>query len=188
MSKKNNSKKVKDAMQKLNMPVASEIKIKFIEGNIDYIKSNNDNLLFRTYLLSHLLHKTLSIGYIGEFEFLNSNLKFEILDKKLNNEQNVEDSNNFIANQVTDIVIDNSNLKIDSLINDIEQKLNLDEKSPENLEELSEENKQLLKKIVEEKLGKNKLNELIEYKPINLEDIYKNIVSLIDFHIYFNQK
>ena len=183
MSKKNNSKKVKDAMQKLNMPIASEIKIKFIEGNIDYIKSNNDNLLFRTYLLSHLLHKTLTIGYIGEFEFLNSNLKFEILDKKLNNEQNVEDSNNFIANQVTDIVIDNSNLKIDSLINDIEQKLNLDEKSPENLEELSEENKQLLKKIVEEKLGKNKLNELIEYKPINLEEIYKNIISLIDFHI-----
>ena len=183
MSKKNNSKKVKDAMQKLNMPVASEIKIKFIEGNIDYIKSNNDNLLFRTYLLSHLLHKTLSIGYIGEFEFLNSNLKFEILDKKLNNEQNVEDSNNFIANQVTDIVIDNSNIKIDSLINDIEQKLNLNEKNPENLEELSEENKQLLKKIVEEKLGKNKLNELIEYKPINLEDIYKNIISLIDFHI-----
>jgi hypothetical protein len=70
-------------MQKLNMPIASEIKIKFIEGNIDYIKSNNDNLLFRTYLLSHLLHKTLSIGYIGEFEFLNSNLKFEILDKKI---------------------------------------------------------------------------------------------------------
>ena len=183
MSKKNNSKKVKDAMQKLNMPVASEIKIKFIEGNIDYIKSNNDNLLFRTYLLSHLLHKTLSIGYIGEFEFLNSNFKFEILDKKLNNEQYVEDANNFIANQVTDIVIDNSNIKIDSLINDIEQKLNLNEKNPENLEELSEENKQLLKKIVEEKLGKNKLNELIEYKPINLEDIYKNIISLIDFHI-----
>ena len=130
MSKKNNSKKVKDAMQKLNLPIASEIKIKFIEGNIDYIKSNNDNLLFRTYLLSHLLHKTLTIGYIGEFEFLNSNLKFEILDKKLNNEQNMEDTNNFIANQVTDVFIDNSNIKIDSLINDIDQKLNLDEKSP----------------------------------------------------------
>ena len=170
-------------MQKLNLPTAIEIKIKFIEGNIDYIKSNNDNLLFKTYILSHLLHKSLSIGYTGEFQFLNSNLKFEILDKKLNSEQNVENNNNFIADQTTDIIIDNSNMKIDNLINDMEQKLNLDEQTPQNLEELSEENKLLLKKILEEKLGKNDLNKLIEYKPINLENIYENIVSLINFHI-----
>ena len=107
MSKKSNSKKVKDSMQKLNLPTAIEIKIKFIEGNIDYIKSNNDNLLFKTYILSHLLHKSLSIGYTGEFEFLNSNLKFEILDKKLNSEQKLENNNNFIAEQITDIIIDN---------------------------------------------------------------------------------
>ena len=183
MSKKANSKKIKESIQKINLPIATEIKIKFIEGNINYIKSNNDNLLFRTYLLSHLLHKTLSIGYIGEFEFLNSNLKFEIIEKKLNSEKNIEENNNFIANQMTDIIIDNSNINIDNLINDIEQKLNLEENSPQNLEELDEENKQLLKKIIEEKLGRNKLNELIEYKPINLEDIYQNIISLIDFHI-----
>ena len=170
-------------MQKLNLPTAIEIKIKFIEGNIDYIKSNNDNLLFKTYILSHLLHKSLSIGYTGEFQFLNSNLKFEILNKKLNSEQNVENNNNFIADQTTDIIIDNSNMKIDNLINDMEQKLNLDEQTPQNLEELSEENKLLLKKILEEKLGKNDLNKLIEYKPINLENIYENIVSLINFHI-----
>ena len=184
MSKKSNSKKVKESMQKLNLPTAIEIKIKFIEGNIDYIKSNNDNLLFKTYILSHLLHKSLSIGYTGEFQFLNSNLKFEILDKKLNSEQNNEDkNNNFIVDQITDIIIDNSNIKIDNLINDMEQKLNLDEQTPQNLEELSEENKLLLKKILEEKLGKNDLNKLIEYKPINLENIYENIVSLINFHI-----
>ena len=183
MSKKSNSKKVKESMQKLNLPTAIEIKIKFIEGNIDYIKSNNDNLLFKTYILSHLLHKSLSIGYTGEFQFLNSNLKFEILNKKLNSEQNVENNNNFIADQTTDIIIDNSNMKIDNLINDMEQKLNLDEQTPQNLEELSEENKVLLKKILEEKLGKNDLNKLIEYKPINLENIYENIVSLINFHI-----
>ena len=183
MSKKSNSKKVKESMQKLNLPTAIEIKIKFIEGNIDYIKSNNDNLLFKTYILSHLLHKSLSIGYTGEFQFLNSNLKFEILDKKLNSEQNLENNNNFIADQITDIIIDNSNIKIDNLINDMEQKLNLDEQAPQNLEELSEENKQLLKKILEDKLGKNYLNKLIEYKPINLENIYENIVSLINFHI-----
>jgi len=187
MSKKSNSKKVKESMQKLNLSTAIEIKIKFIEGNIDYIKSNNDNLLFRTYLLSHLLHKTLSIGYQGEFDFLNSKLKFEILDKKLNTGENFENNNgNFMANQLTEIIIDNSNFNIDNLINDMEQKLNLNESDPQNIEELKEEDKQLLKKIIEEKLGKNKLNELIEYKPINLEDIYKNIISLIQFHIMNN--
>ena len=187
MSKKSNSKKVKESMQKLNLPSAIEIKIKFIEGNIDYIKSNNDNLLFRTYLLSHLLHKTLSIGYQGEFDFLKSKLKFEILDKKLNTGENFENNNgNFMANQLTEIIIDNSNFNIDNLINDMEQKLNLNETEPQNIEELKEEDKQLLKKIIEEKLGKNKLNELIEYKPINLEDVYKNIISLIQFHIMNN--
>ena len=187
MSKKSNSKKVKESMQKLNLPTAIEIKIKFIEGNIDYIKSNNDNLLFRTYLLSHLLHKTLSIGYQGEFDFLNSKLKFEILDRKLNKLENFENNNgNFMANQLTEIIIDNSNFNIDNLINDMEQKLNLNETEPQNIEELKEEDKQLLKKIIEEKLGKNKLNELIEYKPINLEDVYKNIISLIQFHIMNN--
>ena len=187
MSKKSNSKKVKESMQKLNLPSAIEIKIKFIEGNIDYIKSNNDNLLFRTYLLSHLLHKTLSIGYQGEFDFLKSKLKFEILDKKLNTGENFENNNgNFMANQLTEIIIDNSNFNIDNLINDMEQKLNLNESDPQNIEELKEEDKQLLKKIIEEKLGKNKLNELIEYKPINLEDVYKNIISLIQFHIMNN--
>ena len=187
MSKKSNSKKVKESMQKLNLQSAIEIKIKFIEGNIDYIKSNNDNLLFRTYLLSHLLHKTLSIGYQGEFDFLNSKLKFEILDRKLNTLENFENNNgNFMANQLTEIIIDNSNFNIDNLINDMEQKLNLNETEPQNIEELKEEDKQLLKKIIEEKLGKNKLNELIEYKPINLEDVYKNIISLIQFHIMNN--
>ena len=187
MSKKSNSKKVKESMQKLNLPSAIEIKIKFIEGNIDYIKSNNDNLLFRTYLLSHLLHKTLSIGYQGEFDFLNSKLKFEILDRKLNAGENFENNNgNFMANQLTEIIIDNSNFNIDNLINDMEQKLNLNETEPQNIEELKEEDKQLLKKIIEEKLGKNKLNELIEYKPINLEEVYKNIISLIQFHIMNN--
>ena len=184
MSKKSNSKKIKETMQKLNLPSASEIKIKFIEGNIDYIKSNNDNILFKTYLLSQLLHKTLSKGYIGEFDFLNSKLKFEILDNKLNSEQNMENQNNFIANNLTDIIIDNSNINIDNVINEMEQKLNLEEKEPQNIEELNENDRQLLKKIIEEKAGKEKLNELlIEYKPINLEDIYTNIISLIDFHI-----
>ena len=187
MSKKSNSKKIKESLQKLNYPSAKEIKIKFIEGNIDYIKSNNDNLLFKTYLLSQLLHKTLSIGYIGEFEFLNSKLKFEIFEKTINSEQNIDEAtDNFIANQTTEIIIDNTNMKIDNLIKDMEQKLNLKEKEPQNIEKLQDEEKQLLKKIIEEKIEKKKINELIEYKPINVEDIYKNIVSLIDFHIIRN--
>ena len=184
MSKKSNSKKIKESLQKLNYPSAKEIKIKFIEGNIDYIKSNNDNLLFKTYLLSQLLHKTLSIGYIGEFEFLNSKLKFEIFEKTINTEQNIDNAtDNFIANQTTEIIIDNTNMKVDNLIKDMEQKLNLKEKESQSIEKLQDEEKQLLKKIIEEKIEKNKINELIEYKPINVEDIYKNIVSLIDFHI-----
>ena len=174
MSKKSNSKKIKESIQKLNYPSAKEIKIKFIEGNIDYLKSNNDNLLFKTYLLSHLIHKTLSIGYTGDLHFLNSKLKFEIIDKKINSEQNIDDTtDNFISNQSTDIIIDNADNKLDNLIKDIEQKLNLEENCPQNLEELKDEDKQLLKKIIEEKIRKNKINELIEYKPINLEDILK---------------
>ena len=189
MSKKSNSKKTKEAMQKIDLPSAIEIKIKFTEGNIDYIKSNNDSLLFRTYLLSHLLHKTLTIGYTGEFDFLNSKLKFEIIDAKFNTESSIDNSNNnFIASQVTDIIIDNQNIQVDSLINDIEQKLNLNEAEPQNIEELTEENKLLLKKIVEEKLGKNKINEKITYTPINYEDIYQKIISLIDFHLNQNDR
>ena len=188
MSKKSNSKKTKEALQKIDLPTAIEIKIKFIEGNIDYIKSNNDSLLFRTYLLSHLLHKTLNIGYTGEFDFLNSKLKFEIIDVTINSDKNDEKNTNtnninFIANQVTNIIIDNKNIQIDNLINDMEQKLNLNENEPQNIEELNEENKQLLKKIVEEKLGKKKINEKITYTPVNYEDIYQKIISLIDFHL-----
>ena len=189
MSKKSNSKKTKEAIQKIDLPSAIEIKIKFTEGNIDYIKSNNDSLLFRTYLLSHLLHKTLTIGYTGEFDFLNSKLKFEIIDAKFNTESSKDNSNNnFIASQVTDIIIDNQNIQVDSLINDMEQKLNLNEAEPQNIEELTEENKLLLKKIVEEKLGKNKINEKITYTPINYEDIYQKIISLIEFHLNQNDK
>lgn len=189
MSKKSNSKKTKEAMQKIDLPSAIEIKIKFTEGNIDYIKSNNDSLLFRTYLLSHLLHKTLTVGYTGEFDFLNSKLKFEIIEVKLNTESSSDNSNNnFIASQVTDIIIDNQNIQVDSLINDMEQKLNLNEIEPQNLEELTEENKLLLKKIVEEKLGKNKINDKTTYTPINYEDIYQKIISLIDFHLNQNDK
>ena len=185
MSKKSNSKKTKEALQKADLPTANEIKIKFIEGNIDYIKSNNDSLLFRTYLLSHLLHKTLTIGYIGEFDFLNSKLKFEIIDVATNSESNKDNNsnNNFVANQVTDILIDNQNIQIDNLINDMEQKLNLNENEPQNIEELTEENKLLLKKIIEEKLGKKNINDKIVYTPINYEDIYQKIISLIDFHL-----
>ena len=158
MSKKSNSKKIKESLQKLNYPSAKEIKIKFIEGNIDYIKSNNDNLLFKTYLLSQLLHKTLSIGYIGEFEFLNSKLKFEIFEKTINTEQNIDDAtDNFIANQTTEIIIDNTNIKVDNLIKDMEQKLNLKEKESQSIEKLQDEEKQLLKKIIEEKIEKNKV-------------------------------
>ena len=60
----------------------------------------------------------------------------------------------------------------------MEQKLNLNETEPQNIEELTEENKLLLKKIVEEKLGKNKINEKITYTPINYEDIYQKITPL----------
>ena len=185
MSKKSNSKKTKEAIQKIDLPSAVEIKIKFIEGNIDYIKSNNDSLLFKTYLLSNLLHKTLTIGYTSEFDFLNSKLKFEIIDATISSESKNDNNatNNFVANQVTDIIIDNQNIQIDNLINDMEKKLNLNENEPQNLEELTDENKQLLKKIVEEKLGKNKINEKIKYIPINYEDIYHKIISLIDFHL-----
>ena len=144
MSKKSNSKKVKESIQKINLPIATEIKIKFIEGNLDLIKSSNDNLLFKTYLLSHLLHKTLTSGYIGEFEFFNSKIKFEIIDKKLNTDENINDNGNFIANQMTEINIDNKNINVDKLINEMEQKLNLDDNSPQNLEELNEEDKVLL--------------------------------------------
>ena len=184
MSKKSNSKKIKESIQKLDYPSAKQIKIKFIEGNIDYLKSNNDNLLFKTYLLSHLIYKTLSIGYTGDLDFLNSKLKFQIIDKMINSEVNIDNTNdNFIANQNTEIIIDNADNKVANLIKDMEQKLNLEEDTPQNLEELNDKDKQLLKKIIEEKIGKNKINELIEYKPINLEDLFKNIVSLIDFHI-----
>ncbi len=185
MSKKSNSKKIKEAIQKINLPAAYEITIKFIEGNIDFIKSNNDSLLFKTYLLSSLLHKTLNIGYTSEIDFLNSKLKFQIIDGKINNESKDEKNtnNNFVANHVTDIVINNDNIQIDDLINDMERKLNLNENTPENIDELSDENKQLLKKIIEEKLGKKKIKENITYTPVNYEEIYKKIISLIDFHL-----
>ena len=182
MSKKSNSKKVKEAFQKLDLPSAIEITIKFIEGNIDYIKSNNDSLLFRTYLLSHLLHKSLNIGYIGEFDFLNSKLKFEIIDVKTNADSN-DTNNNFIASQTTEIIIDNKNLQVDNLINDMNKKLNLEDIEPQNIEELNDDNKQLLKKILEEKLGKKSINTNIKYIPINYENIYDKIISLIDFHL-----
>ena len=129
MSKKSNSKKTKEAFQKIDLPSSVEIKIKFVEGNIDYIKSNNDSLLFKTYLLSNLLHKTLFIGYTSEFDFLNSKLKFEIIDATISSESKNDNNinNNFVASQVTDIIIDNQNIQIDNLINDMENKLNLNE-------------------------------------------------------------
>ena len=182
MSKKSNSKKTKESIQKMDLPSAIELSIKFNEGNIDYIKSNNDSILFRTYLLSHLLHKTLNIGYTGEFDFLNTKLKFEIIDVKTNSDLG-DKNNNFIASQTTEIIIDNKNLQVDNLINDMNKKLNLDDNEPQNLEELDEENKQLLKKIVEEKLGKTTININITYTPINYEKIYEKIISLIDFHL-----
>lgn len=184
---KSNKRKAKDATAKLNLPCASEITIKFTEGNINYIKTSNDSILFKTYLLSNLINKTLTNGYKNEIEFLDSKLNFTLIDSKFN-EDVKEDTTNFIINQLTNLIIDNENYKIDNLVNDMEKKLNLDETEPQNLEELSEENKKLLKQIVEEKLGKNNFNEKIKYEPINYEDIYDKSISLIDYHLFNNDK
>ena len=184
---KSNKRKAKDATAKLNLPCASEITIKFTEGNINYIKTSNDSILFKTYLLSNLINKTLTNGYKNEIEFLDSKLNFTLIDSKFN-EDVKEDTTNFIINQLTNLIIDNESYKIDNLVNDMEKKLNLDENEPQNLEELSEENKKLLKQIVEEKLGKNNFNEKIKYEPINYEDIYDKSISLIDYHLFNNDK
>ena len=137
---KSNKRKAKDATAKLNLPCASEITIKFIKGNINYIKTSNDSILFKTYLLSNLINKTLTNGYKNEIEFLDSKLNFTLIDSKFN-EDVKEDTTNFIINQLTNLIIDNESYKIDNLVNDMEKKLNLDENEPQNLEKVKENEK-----------------------------------------------
>ena len=183
----NKGKKTKGQNIKSNLDVAKEITIKFTFGDSKIINEYSTSILFKIYLISQLQNKILSISYSSEITFLNSKLIYEITEVSF--EQN-EIKEEFTINSNTNIIFDTSNQQVDILSKELEKKLDLYEKIPNSIEELTEENKRILKELIEDKYNKKEeLNSSsINYEPINYEDIYYKIISIFDFQFASERK
>ena len=183
----NKGKKSKGQNLKNNLDIAKEITIKFTFGDSKIINEYSTSTLFKIYLISQLQNKILSISYSSEITFLNSKLIYEISDVSF--EQN-EIKEEFTINSNTNINFDTSNQQVDILSKELEKKLDLYEKIPNSIEELTEENKRILKELIEDKYNKKEeLNSSsINYEPINYENIYYKIISIFDFQFASERK
>ena len=183
----NKGKKTKGQNIKSNLDVAKEITIKFTFGDSKIINEYSTSILFKIYLISQLQNKILSISYSSEITFLNSKLIYEITEVSF--EQN-EIKEEFTINSNTNIIFDTSNQQVDILSKELEKKLDLYEKIPNSIEELTEENKRILKELIEDKYNKKEeLNSSsINYEPINYENIYYKIISIFDFQFASERK
>ena len=156
-------------------------------GDSKIINEYSTSILFKIYLISQLQNKILSISYSSEITFLNSKLIYEITEVSF--EQN-EIKEEFTINSNTNIIFDTSNQQVDILSKELEKKLDLYEKIPNSIEELTEENKRILKELIEDKYNKKEeLNSSsINYEPINYENIYYKIISIFDFQFASERK
>ena len=183
----NKGKKTKGQNIKSNLDVAKEITIKFTFGDSKIINEYSTSILFKIYLISQLQNKILSISYSSEITFLNSKLIYEISDVSF--EQN-EIKEEFTINSNTNINFDTSNQQVDILSKELEKKLDLYEKIPNSIEELTDENKKILKELIEDKYNKKEelISSSINYEPINYEEIYSKIISIFDFQFASERK
>ena len=183
----NKGKKSKGQNLKNNLDIAKEITIKFTFGDSKIINEYSTSTLFKIYLISQLQNKILSISYSSEITFLNSKLIYEISDVSF--EQN-EIKEEFTINSNTNINFDTSNQQVDILSKELEKKLDLYEKIPNSIEELTDENKKILKELIEDKYNKKEelISSSINYEPINYEEIYSKIISIFDYQFASERK
>ena len=183
----NKGKKSKGQNLKNNLDIAKEITIKFTFGDSKIINEYSTSTLFKIYLISQLQNKILSISYSSEITFLNSKLIYEISDVSF--EQN-EIKEEFTINSNTNINFDTSNQQVDILSKELEKKLDLYEKIPNSIEELTDENKKILKELIEDKYNKKEelFSSSINYEPINYEEIYSKIISIFDYQFASERK
>ena len=174
----NKGKKSKGQNIKNNLDYAKEIIIKFTNGDSKIINEYSTSTLFKIYLISQLQNKNLSISYSSEIIFLNSKITYEIINASFEQDEIKE---NFSINSNTNIIFDTSLQQVDFLSNELDKKLNIYEKIPNSIEELTEENKKILKQIIEDKYNNNKEDLIsLNYEPINYEEIYSTIISIFD--------
>ena len=183
----NKGKKSKEQNLKNNLDIAKEITIKFTFGDSKIINEYSTSTLFKIYLISQLQNKILSISYSSEITFLNSKLIYEITEVSF--EQN-EIKEEFTINSNTNINFDTSNQQVDILSKELEKKLDLYEKIPNSIEELTDENKKILKELIEDKYNKKEelFSSSINYEPINYEEIYSKIISIFDYQFASERK
>ena len=171
---KSNTNKVKNQMQKINLETAKEITIKCIEGDAKTINSFSSSSVFKLYLKSQLQHKALCINYTTDLTFLDSKISIQIIKSSSENES-------FTVSAETVIDIDVSSQQVDLLSKDIENKLNVEDIAL-NSDELTEENKKILKEIIESKaISKDTIISNIDLV-IN-EDIYEKIVKILSYQL-----
>ena len=174
----NKGKKSKGQNIKNNLDYAKEIIIKFTNGDSKIINEYSTSTLFKIYLISQLQNKNLSISYSSEIIFLNSKITYEIINASFEQDELKE---NFSINSNTNIIFDTTLQQVDFLSNELDKKLNIYEKIPNSIEELTEENKKILKQIIEDKYNNNKEELMtLNYEPINYEEIYSTIISIFD--------
>ena len=79
---------------------------------------------------------------------------------------------------------------MDFFSKELEKKLDLYEKIPNSIEELKDENKKILKELIEDKYNKKEelISSSINYEPINYEEIYSKIISIFDYQFASERK
>ena len=168
---------------------AEEITLKLICNDFNILNTFIKSNLFKIYIASQLQNKNLCLNFNIDLLFLDKKINVQIIDFKMKEDE--KDKKEFCINSNTKINFDNQEIEIEKLSKEIENNLNINKDIEINdINELSEENKNFLKKILEEKYLNFNLdyNENKIYKPIIYEDIYNEIIKIINFKINNNEQ
>jgi SpoVK/Ycf46/Vps4 family AAA+-type ATPase len=175
-SKKSNSKKVQST---LNLKIANKITVQFS----NFSTTNNileDSMLFRIYLKSYLLGKSLKANTENyEINLFSKNFNFTILSA-ISQFLIIANEESFCINEESVVEIDWTQSEINSLVNVFDKKLNLNEKEESIVKNLLENKHKFLYDSGEDTtlIGfeeeMKKIEKIIDF---SIKDEYKSIIS-----------
>lgn len=189
MSKQNQSSKQNKGIN------AKEVVIKFIDGPSELLSEYSTSSLFKVYLKSLFLNKTVALDSQYQITFLNKSITYKIiqleaaeLSSSLSQEEIKNQPKELNVVLSTQLTFDLSFFQIDSLANEFNSKLKINS----SLNELTEDNKAMLKGIINTRLSLNKssltdINQLDQIFPVNYETEYEKIMNVITLQFNDNK-
>lgn len=176
VSKKSNSKKLQST---LNLKIADKITVKFS----NFSTSNNileDSMLFRLYIKSYLLGKSLKTNSENyEIILFSKNFNFNIISA-ISESLIITQEEMFCINEDSVVEVDWTQSEINSLINAFDQKINLNEKEESIVKNLLENKQKFLydsgenTNLIGFEEEMKKIEKILEF---SLKDEYKSMIK-----------